>query len=286
MNFQTILCDINEQGVAELVLNRPDKLNAMNSLMFWELVQALNSLAEDEKVRALLVTGAGDRAFSAGADFWGAEELRGAIPESQRSEFDQQGEEFLEKFGVADGTGMMRSVYRLDHLMFHFPKPVVTAVNGMAFGIAWCFALSGDLVYVADNARLSFMFIRNAIGIADMATTFTLPRSIGLHRAKELMMLGEEFSPQRALDFGLINKIVPPDQLLAEARALAARFAAGPAQALSSMKRALNKQLEMQVADAIDYEIAGAMQSVENAEFRHAVKERGEKRNPFPGFEL
>lgn len=285
MTYRTILCDIDDQGVAQLVLNRPEKLNAMNGLMFWELVEALEQLAEDDRVRALLLTGAGDKAFSAGADFWGEENLRESIPPDRRREFDRRGEEFLYRFGLEDSSGMMRSVYRLDHRMFHFPKPVVSAVNGMAFGVAWCLALNADLVCAREDARLSFMFIRNAIGASDMSTTFTVPRSIGLHRAKELMMLGEEFTPQRALEIGLINRVWPASRLLPEARALAARFAAGPAAALSSMKQALNKPLTQQIADTIDHEIVAAMHSVRQAEFQHAVKERGAKRNPFPGFE-
>ena len=284
MEFKTIQYEQDANGVVVVTLNRPEKLNAMNSRMFWELFQALKKMGADDTVKSVLFTGAGDRAFSSGADFWGGGDLASELSLEEHAEYDELGRVFQEKFGDLYDGGLMRIVYRLDHQMFEFDKPTVSAVNGLALGVGWCFAQSCDLVYAATEAKMSYLFIRNAIGTTDLATTYTVPRTMGLHKAKELMMLGEDFTAEQAEQYGLVNKVFPAASLMAEAKKVATRFALGPTQALSQMKRVLNGQLKEELGRAIELEVQAALNCMTSTEFQNAIMARGQKQEPFPGF--
>ena len=284
MTYETISYDRDANGVVELVLNRPDKHNAMTALMFWELTRAFKQMREDDAVRCCLLTGAGDQAFSSGADFWGSQDLAATLTGADKDEFEQMGREFFDVFDAPPDGGMVRVVFRLAKDIYDFEKPVVCAVNGMALGVGWCFAQNADFIYAVDDARLSYLFIRNALGTCDLGTSFLVPRQLGMPRAKELMMLGGDFTGKRAEELGLINKALPAGQLMAEARATATRLAAGPQIALQSMKRVLNSQVRDEVMRAIESEVRAAMATMASDEFKQAIAARGRKEEPYPGF--
>lgn len=284
MGYETIKYSQDPNGVVELVLNRPEKYNAINHLMFWELNKAFQQMARDSSVRCCLLTGAGDRAFCSGADFWGSQELTETLSVADKAEFDQMGQEFFEVFGTRSDGDLMRMVYRLACDMYDFEKPVVCAVNGMALGVGWCFAQNADFIYAAEDARLCYLFVRNAFGTTDMGTSFFVPRSLGMPKAKELMMLGEDFTGKQAEDLGLINRALPRSEVLVEARRIAQRLAAGPPAALKSMKKTLNVQVRDDIMQSIRLEVKAAMETMSGTEFKEAIASRGQKKEPFPGF--
>lgn len=284
MEFKTIQFNLDANGVGVLMLNRPEKMNAMSARMFWEIHQVLKDVNQDDRVKSLLITGAGDRAFSSGADFWGEDDLTAEMSSKEREEYEEMGRVFKEKFGTHQTGGMMQVFYHIDHEMYDLEVPTVAAVNGMALGVGWCFAQSCDLVYAAEGAKMSYLFIRNAIGTTDLGTTYTVPRAIGLHRAKELMMLGDDFFAEDAENYGLVNRVFPKDQLMEESKKVATRFALGPTSALRRMKKVINGQLKEEFSRAFEFEVMAALNSISSSEFRDAIKARGEKREPFPGF--
>ncbi len=283
MNYKTLTYEKGQDGVLCLTLNRPGKLNAMNMTMFWEILRAFREMESDPEVKAVLITGMGDRAFSSGADFWG-ETGFDQILEENREKFEELGEEFKSRLGVEDKSGLFRLVLKLNERIYSFEKPTVAAVNGIALGVGWCFAQACDFIYASENAVMGYLFIRNAIGTTDLGTTYLLPRMLGLPRAKELMMLGENFSARKAWELGLVNQIFPAGELLEESKKLAARLAKGSVFALRQMKKIINQQIWKDLQQAFEMEIRAAMEAVGSNEFKEAIEARGLRREPFPGF--
>lgn len=197
--------DLSENGkVATLILNRPDSINALSAAMMAGLNAALDAV-EAGGFRALILTGSG-RGFCSGADM---QELPG-----HRSE----------------GAGLV--LERVFHPFFRrlrdLDMPIVTAVNGPAVGVGMSLALMGDLILAARSAYFLLSFSRIGL-VPDGGITWTLPRRIGLARAREMALLAEKLSAERALEWGLINRVVDDVRLMEEALALAKRLADGPA---------------------------------------------------------
>lgn len=216
MPSETLLL-AEDGGVATITLNRPAKRNALNARMFDELEAAFEYIAASPKVRAFILTGAGGH-FCSGLDLTAFDEL------------------------PASGEAMaarMRRIERMVTSVVYCPKPGVAAVAGHAAGGGASLAMACDLVIMADDARFSELFVRRGL-VIDMSGTFTLPRSVGLHRAKELALLGEPIAAARAYEIGIANQVVPAGDLAKAARELAAKLAAGPQEAMARMKRALN----------------------------------------------
>ncbi|MFM9971719.1 MAG: crotonase/enoyl-CoA hydratase family protein [Burkholderiales bacterium] len=201
--YDPILCEISD-GVALVTLNRPRKLNAINYAMVDSLSALLDTLEANTEVGAIILTGAGPRAFSAGADI---------------DEFSQS---------VAKGASVAcREFVRRGQAMTAkieaFPKPIIAAVNGLAFGGGCEITEAAHLAVASDQA----LFAKPEVKLG-MPPTFggtqRLPRLIGRKRALELLLTGDTFSPDQALHFGLVNRVVPHDELLPAARDLAARI--------------------------------------------------------------
>lgn len=282
MNYKTIIYARGKDGVALVTLNRPKKLNAMNPQMMWEIVKVLEEMEEDNEVKSVIFTGAG-RAFSSGTDITGMElEL---LEKGQQAEYDTMLNEFKATIGEdVEDLGTLRIAMVLDQKVFDFEKPTIAAVNGYALGIGMCFSQACDLVYASEDATMGFLFIRNAIGTTDIGTTYLTPRSIGMHKAKELMMLGNEISARDAEKLNLVNKVFPPDRLMPEAKKVARRFAKGPIEALKSMKHVINSQLKDDILRAIKLELKAASISFTSTECLEAIIKRGNKEEPYPEF--
>lgn len=210
---------VERQGAtARLILNRPDRLNALTAPLLQALTQALDRLESDLSVRALLLTGAG-RAFSAGQD--------------------------LDEPGVMDAGDLPAALHHTLENNYHPAAmalrlhrcPVVVAINGIAAGAGCNLALAGDFVLASEEAGLLQAFARIGL-IPDCGGTWLLPRLIGEARARQLAFLAEPLSARQAEAWGLINRAVPADRLLDEAQALAERLATGPTRAYQLMKRA------------------------------------------------
>lgn len=230
MAYETILYEV-EQGVGRITLNRPAKLNAFNDQMIAETTDALKSAARNADVRCVVLTGAG-RGFSSGQDL---------------GDFQARGE------SVSIGEHLRHGYHRLIRQMISLEKPIIGAINGIAAGAGCGVALATDIRIAADNA--SFMLAFGRIGlIPDSGTNWFLPRIIGYARAYEMAITSDRVPAGKALAWGLVNEVVPADQLPEISAAWALRLANGPTLAFGLTKRAMNRAWEMTLDEALDYE--------------------------------
>ena len=258
-SYETILYELSE-NIATITLNRPDVLNAVNEAMGRELLEALKIAARDDNARSLIITGRG-RAFCAGEDIQALRE------QYERGENPRLGERLLYKYNP-----IIRRIRQT-------PKPIIAAINGVAAGAGAGIAYACDIRTAADTAKFIQAFIR--IGLApDSGTSYFLPRLVGLAKALELSLTGEELSSKDAERLGLVAKVVPADQLIPTTRELAAKLAEGPTKATGLTKRALNKSVGSDLESVLEYEsyiqeIAGA-----TSDHAEAVRAFFEKRKP------
>ena len=246
-------------AAARVTLNRPDALNAWNEELGTELAEAVRSLADDEAIRAVLITGAG-RAFSSGADL-----------KEQRSAQDGEAPDLGER---------LHALYNPIILgIREMPKPVVAAVNGPAVGIGCSLALACDLVIAAESAYFLLAFVNIGL-VPDGGVTAVLPAKAGYARAAELAMLGERLPAPKALDWGLINRVVGDAELEDEAGALLARLAAGPTVSYAGAKKLLNRRTYAGMAEQLDAEADAQSGQGRTADFVEGVMAFVEKRPP------
>lgn len=213
-----------EDGIATITLNRPEKMNAFTRTMMAELIDAFDRTDADDNVRAVILTGDGERAFCAGADL---------TPEGGGHVFsDPNPVDDLSDERVRDGGG------RLTLRMFNSKKPIIAACNGVAVGVGATMQLPADIRIAADNARFGFVFARRGI-TPEAASSWFLPRLVGLPTALEWCMTGRIFDAQAALDAGLVRSVHPPADLMDVARGLAREIADNTSAISVSMTRAM-----------------------------------------------
>jgi 2-(1,2-epoxy-1,2-dihydrophenyl)acetyl-CoA isomerase len=226
----------HRQGPIEVItLNRPEAINAFTLNMLRLLARRFDELQQDDDVRAIVVTGAG-RGFCAGADLSG-EGLRGDAH-------------------TPVGTRLSVDVYsHAVKAMAGLEKPVIAAINGVAVGAGCSFALACDFLIACEEARFIMLFVHRGL-VADTGGAFFLPRLGGLARAKELFFTGDEVGAGRALELGLVNRVVPRAKLMDEAMELASKLASGPVRAIGMVKRMLNRSFESDLDTALEWEAA------------------------------
>ena len=251
--YETIRHELSD-GVATITLNRPESLNALNAKMRGELLAALKAAGRDAAVRAVAITGEG-RAFCSGAD------LRGG-----------SGERAFRRVLIAEYNPLITAVREL-------PKPVVAAVNGVAAGAGMSLALACDLVYAADDARFVLAFLRIGL-VPDSGLTRTLVRALGRHRAAALIFSGEPLGAVEAQAVGLVNGVVPADQLSATVRAAAVSLASGPTAAIGLAKRAINHAEEALASESLAMEAALQELAGRTQDHAEGIAAFGEKREP------
>ena len=241
-----------EDGVATVTLNRPQALNAWNKQLGLDLLAALRGVADDDSVRAVVVTGAG-RGFSSGADL---RDISGGATTAD---------------GRPDVYKTLTERYHpIMHAIREVPKPVLAAVNGPAVGIGCSLALCCDLIVAAESAYFLLAFVNIGL-VPDGGSSLFVPSRVGMARASELAMLGEKLGAAQALEWGLINRVVADERLREEAAALAARLAAGPTRSYAGTKRQLNSWLysrmdeQLELEALIQQEMAGSEDFVEGA---------------------
>lgn len=227
--FETIEL-AREGGVATLVLNRPDKLNAVNRQMHGELRSALKAVAADREIRALVLTGAG-RGFCVGQD--------------------------LAEFGSATGMrvdDLLRSTFnRLVRSLHALDMPVIAAVNGVAAGAGASIALACDLRICAEDASFIQAFVRVGL-VPDTGSTWLLPQLVGPARAFEIAATGRTVDAQESLALGVANRVVPTAELRERAHAWATELAAMPTRAIGMTKRAIYRAMHTSLDDALEHE--------------------------------
>jgi enoyl-CoA hydratase len=216
--------------IATLTVNRPKALNALNRTVVEGMARVLRDVRHDPSVRVLIVTGAGDRAFVAGADIAAMSEM-----------------------SVADGLEFSRLGHRVMATFEELPIPVIAAVNGFALGGGLELAMACDLIIASEKARFGQPEINLGL-IPGFGGTQRLPHRIGHARARELILTGEMFDATTALDWGLVNKVTPFDQLMVETRKLAEKIASKSAFAIRQAKAALRASFTMEEDAGLRYE--------------------------------
>ncbi|MGI5426599.1 enoyl-CoA hydratase/isomerase family protein [Streptomyces sp. CA-179760] len=244
--------------VLSITLNRPETLNALTPDQRDEVVHLLSEASATAGIRAVVITGTG-RGFCAGAD------LRGAATTAERT--------------VGDVARTLRTgAQRLIAAVLDCEKPVIAAVNGTAAGLGAHLALACDLVLAAESARFIEVFVRRGL-VPDGGGAYLLPRLIGPQRAKELMFLGDALTATEAERLGLVNRVVPEEELEKTARAWAERLAAGPTRALALTKQLVNASLDTDRASAFAAEAAAQEINMATADAREGVRSFVERRN-------
>jgi 2-(1,2-epoxy-1,2-dihydrophenyl)acetyl-CoA isomerase len=256
--LETVEYEVRD-GVATIALNRPEKRNAINMQLHKDLAAALKLATRDRSVRALLLTGRGP-GFCAGQD--------------------------LTEFSMA----RMDPDFRVDeHVRATFNRtimtlrgmeiPVIAAINGVAAGAGWSLALAADIRFATKDAKFTQAFSKIGL-VPDTGSTWFLPELIGTSRTLELAFTGDVIDAERALDWGLVNFVVPGDELLARAHEYAARLAAMPTLALGITKRAVYRATGTTLEDALEYEAQVQQRAAASNDHVEGVSAFLEKRDP------
>jgi 2-(1,2-epoxy-1,2-dihydrophenyl)acetyl-CoA isomerase len=249
-------------GVVQVVFNRPHRKNALNAANWADLDRVVREVARNPDDRALVLTGAGGN-FSAGAELGGGGQgessLTGQAPQAMIHEMRTVGE-------------IIRQLHRL-------PKPTLAVVDGVAVGVALGLALACDLVIASDRARFSAIFVRRGLAL-DGGTSWTLPRVVGLRRAKQMAFFGDMVSAADALSWGLINEVVPAGELQAVGLAWARRLADAPTTTISLIKRQLDDSSLLTLEQALEVEAQAQHIAHTTSDVREGIQAFVERREP------
>jgi enoyl-CoA hydratase/carnithine racemase len=254
-SYETLIVE-HAHGVTTVTMNRPEKKNAANGVMWNELLTVARAIGADDTVRAVVLTGAGG-AFCSGADV----------------------------SGMADSEKQVHQLASMRHIgdvcmaWYRLPQPVVAKVRGVAVGAGLNLALVCDMVVADETARFSEIFAKRGLTI-DFGGSWSLPRRVGMHRAKEMALLAEIYSAAEAADMGLVNRVVPAAELDAFVADWAQRLAGGPPIALAMTKRLLNNSLNVTLEEALDDEGLSQTVNFYTSDTKEAVKAFLDRREP------
>jgi 2-(1,2-epoxy-1,2-dihydrophenyl)acetyl-CoA isomerase len=255
MDYETILYQLDE-GVLTITLNRPEVLNASNRQMTTDLQDALKKAERDSAVRCIVLTGAG-RAFTSGEDL-----------KARQAE------------GATGFTSTLRDRYIPIILkMRNIEKPVIGSINGVAAGAGCSIALACDLRIASDKASFIEVFVRIGL-VPDAGSSFFLPRLVGLSKALEMSFTGDTLGAEEAYRLGLVNRVVPAEELEGATRELALRLAKGPTKAIGLAKRAMNRSLSMPLEESLEYEVFAQETAGNTEDHREGLAAFLEKRTP------
>jgi 2-(1,2-epoxy-1,2-dihydrophenyl)acetyl-CoA isomerase len=248
-----------EDGIATIVLNRPEKLNAIDDDVREGLMTALDSIERDREIRVAVITGAG-RGFCAGGDVEKMIELKTG-------------------FHSATFRGYLEAGHALVRKLRTMPKPVVASVNGPAAGAGMSLALACDLRIASEQATFTQAFLR--IGLhPDWGATFSLPRLVGLGRTLEILWLGEPVKAEDAHRIGLVNVVVPHEALAGETRRMGARLAAAAPLPMALMKQAFYERVHTELERVMDHELEAQMKCFASEDFSEGLRAFAEQRPP------
>ena len=259
------------EGIATLTLDRPDSLNAMTMETFRDLRDTFRSLQDDpfgapsggtpaDAVRAVILTGAGS-GFCSGADI---DDLLGKVT----------------RMGNADTLAFIHLGSEMILAMRRLRKPIIAAVNGVAVGAGAALALASDIRIASDLARFGFIFARIGLSAAEMGVTWLLPRIVGSGRASELLLGGDIIDVYTAERYGLVNKVVPSEQLLQTARDFALKLVKGPTFAHGITKEMLERESQMDLESALAAEAHAQQICSQSIDFREAYRALTRQRRP------
>ena len=251
---------LDDDGVGTITLDRPDSLNALTFEVYRELTDCLAALRREERLRSLIVTGAG-RGFCSG----------GSVHEIIAP---------LLEMGAAERLAFTRLTGELIGNLRQLDRPIVAALPGIAAGAGAVIALACDFRVASERAKLAFLFVKVGLTGADMGAAWLLPQVVGLGRATELLMLGEAVPADEALRIGLVHRVVAPERLQEEALALARRLAAGPRFALGMTKRMLSAEVTLALHEALEAEAQAQQICMDHPDFAEGYRAFVDKRAP------
>lgn len=258
VTLDTLLYEVRDQ-VAIVTLNRPDRMNTLGGSMKPDLARAFFELARtDERVRAVLLTGAGERAFCAGADI---KERAG------------------NQVAATDYFVAQKTTHDLFRNIEEFEKPVIAAINGVALGGGLELALCADIRIAADAARFGLPEIKLGV-IPAAGGTQRLPRLIGEARAKELILTSDLIDAETALRYGIVTRVLPQTELMQQAMALTQRVAEQPPLAVRFAKRAINRGMQTDLDSGLEYERYAAAMIMDSDDRKEGMRAFVEKRKP------
>jgi len=248
----------NDDGVATIRLNDPDRLNALTFQSYGDLEKIMAELAHDDTVKVVVLTGTGKGFCSGGS----VNDIIGPLLKMKSDE--------LHKF-----TRMTCNVVKN---MRHLKKPIIAAVNGIAAGAGAMLMLASDLRIFSDKARAAFLFVKVGLSGADMGALYLLPRIVGLGKAAELVYLGDTIDAQEAHRIGLANRVVPGDTLMEEAYKWARRLKDGPLYALGVTKELFELEANVDLETALEIEATAQARCMETPDFVEGYNAFVEKR--------
>jgi 2-(1,2-epoxy-1,2-dihydrophenyl)acetyl-CoA isomerase len=257
MAYTTLLIEKKDQ-IGTITFNRPDILNALSQLGFQEFIQALKEMDADEGIRVVIITGAG-RAFSAGLD---VEEARQGPPETG-----------LQVVPLQD------TVAWIPHLMRNMRKPILASINGAAAGGGFTIALACDIRIASEDAKLGAGFVRVGL-IPELGSSYTLPRLIGIAKACELIFTGKTVDAREAKAMGLVNEVVPRDELAAATMKMAMEITKAAPIALQLAKKALYQGMDSDLVTQLHFEQLGQSTCFKSEDFKEGTQSFLEKRRP------
>ena len=259
-NYETLLVE-KEEWIGTITLNRPERLNAFNTKMREEFPQAMREMASDPDVRVVVVTGAGE-AFSAGADihdFAAAVELRGKMP--------------------AGGPAPESAINAMPTFMREMGKVIIWSINGVCVGMALTLGLCADIRIASEKARFGAVFTRLGI-IPEYGSTYTLSRIVGIAKACELVFTARIIDAAEAKEIGLVNQLVPADELKQATKEMASSIAKLPPFAIQVAKRGLYQGQDADIRTQMQFESMGLDACFRSADHAEAVNAFLEKREP------
>ncbi|MFX0082867.1 MAG: enoyl-CoA hydratase/isomerase family protein [Candidatus Hodarchaeota archaeon] len=264
-DFKDIKYEKEENGIGTIILNRPERRNALSPITFLELQAAFDHMERDDDIRVVVLTGNQEgNAFSSGA-YMSPKAMSEMTPELRK---------------MIDPTD--KSSVRMAKKIFDFPKPIVAAVNGLAIGGGITMLMIGaDLIYASENAYLGFYFVQNAF-MSEFASTFLLPFYVGFQKAKEVIYFGAKIEAQEAFELGLVNKVLPLDELIPYAREQALKLITPKAPGLSIklMRKAVHDIFKDQIYKILDIENEGYTTLLSTEDVGIAISTRLKKIEP------
>ena len=264
-DFEDILYEKEENGICTITINRPERRNAVTHVSFLEIFTVLKDMEMDKNAKVLIITGNPEgNAFSSGGYF-------------EPNYFEKVHKEIRMEIDLTDIAQK-----RLCMALWKFNKPVIAAINGLAIGGAITMPLSGaDLIYIAEDAWLGFYFSKRAI-IPEFSASFMLPFLVGFQKAKEICFFGDKISAQKAFELGLVNKVLPKEELIPFARQQAMRLIPpqGPSLSIELMKKTMHAYFIDILDKTLDLENKGLRKMFGTKDFNESMNSLKEKRAP------
>ena len=251
--YKAILYE-KKDNTAYITLNRPDVFNAFNDDQSYELQDALKVTTKDEEVRVIVLTGAG-KAFCSGQDL----------------------KDIAEKENRSLSDSLYKRYNPIIRAMRMMPKPIICRLNGVAAGAGCSLALASDMIIAAENASLIEVFINVGL-VLDSGSSYFLPRVVGSQKAFELATMGTKVTAADALAMGMVNRVVPADQLDAEVEKVVSYYRNAPTKAIGMMKKMLNKSFNSNLEEMLEYEAFCQEIAGNSLDYKEGVKAFNEKR--------